>query len=66
MDITDRIAFKEKQINLLYIIIRQAKELHLSPKYIQEHRDKIKRLEESIEEDRKIQLAEAQASGRKT
>ena len=68
MDIAELIAWKERRILLTKRIIGMLKDYPQTPdniEYVQELQEEIKDLEKSIQDDRQIQLAEAQVSGRK-
>ena len=65
MDIADRIAQKEAYLSMLRSHLKLVEKVKLED-IAKRIREEIKSLEESIEHDRKVQLAEALRSGRKT
>lgn len=62
---TEMIAWKEKRLQLTKRIIRILKSYPCSAEHISELEEEVKDLEKSIQEDRKIQLAEVKVSGRR-
>ena len=65
IDITELIVWKEKRLQLTKKLLRLLKSYPCNTEHISELEEEIKDLEKSIEEDRKIQLAEVKISGRR-
>jgi len=66
MDIEEIIAQKERLIALKKNNINLAKHIPCLRDSIEETQKEIEKLEESIKQDRKVQLAESKVSGRKS